>query len=167
MKRLIYFCVAALMLLGCSTDRSAVLKVYNWADYIDEELLDEFEEWYFEQTGENVSIVYQTFDINETMLSKIELGHEDYDVVCPSDYIIERMLRNDLLLPIDRNFGDTQHRTFLKSLQRLKGREKMPVTMLWGTCGEPWDSYIIQSTFLMNRPAAGRFCAIRPYEARF
>ena len=39
--------------------------------------------------------------------SKIELGHEDYDLACPSDYIIERMLKNDLLLPIERNFGDT------------------------------------------------------------
>lgn len=95
------------MLIGCSDDRSRILKVYNWADYIDEELLGEFEQWYYEQTGEKVEIIYQTFDINETMLSKIELGHEDYDVVCPSDYIIERMLKNDLLLPIKRDFGET------------------------------------------------------------
>ena len=94
------------MLAACSADRSSILKVYNWADYIDEELLAEFEVWYQEQTGEKVEIIYQTFDINETMLSKIELGHEDYDVVCPSDYIIERMLKNDLLLPIERNFGN-------------------------------------------------------------
>ena len=107
MKRLIYCFVAALVLLGCSDNRSGILKVYNWADYIDEELLGEFEQWYFEQTGEKVEIIYQTFDINETMLSKIELGHEDYDVVCPSEYIIERMLMNDLLLPIDRDFGQT------------------------------------------------------------
>ena len=106
MKKVIYFIIAAFMLAACSADRSSILKVYNWADYIDEELLDEFEQWYLEQTGEKVEIIYQTFDINETMLSKIELGHEDYDVVCPSDYIIERMLKNDLLLPIERNFGN-------------------------------------------------------------
>ena len=93
MKRILYLALAALLLMGCSEDRSQILKVYNWADYIDEELLDEFEVWYEEQTGEKVEIIYQTFDINETMLSKIELGHEDYDVVCPSDYIIERMLK--------------------------------------------------------------------------
>ena len=104
MRRLIYCIIAALIFIGCSDDRSSILKVYNWADYIDEELLDEFEQWYLEETGEEVKIIYQTFDINETMLSKIELGHEDYDVVCPSDYIIERMLKNDLLLPIERNF---------------------------------------------------------------
>ena len=107
MKKILFAAIMALGLWSCSEDRNSILKVYNWADYIDEELLDEFEDWYHEQTGEEVEIIYQTFDINETMLSKIELGHEDYDVVCPSDYIIERMLKNDLLLPIERNFGET------------------------------------------------------------
>lgn len=107
MKKFFIATLAALMLWGCSEDRDHILKVYNWADYIDEELIGEFEQWYQEQTGEKVEVVYQTFDINETMLSKIELGHEDYDVACPSDYIIERMLRNNLLLPINRDFGDT------------------------------------------------------------
>ena len=107
MKKLILTALAAILLTGCADERDNILKVYNWADYIDEELLGEFEQWYEEQTGEKVQIIYQTFDINETMLSKIELGHEDYDVVCPSDYIIERMLKNDLLLPIERDFGET------------------------------------------------------------
>ena len=56
--------------------RKEILKVYNWGDYIDEELLDEFEVWYYEQTGCEVEIVYQTFDINEVMLAKIEKGEE-------------------------------------------------------------------------------------------
>lgn len=107
MKKFLFATLTALLLCGCSEDRDHILKVYNWADYIDEELIGEFEQWYEEQTGEKVEVVYQTFDINETMLSKIELGHEDYDVACPSDYIIERMLRNNLLLPINRDFGDT------------------------------------------------------------
>ena len=96
MKRILYIVAAALMLAGCSEDRSGILKVYNWADYIDEDLIGEFEEWYEEQTGESVEIIYQTFDINETMLSKIEFGQEDYDVVCPSDYIPLRMHVNHL-----------------------------------------------------------------------
>ena len=80
--------------------REEILKVYNWGDYIDEELLAEFEAWYEEQTGCPVKIVYQTFDINEVMLAKIEKGEADFDVVCPSEYIIERMMRNDILVPI-------------------------------------------------------------------
>lgn len=145
MKRLIYCLVAALVLLGCSNDRSSILKVYNWADYIDEELLGEFEQWYFEQTGENVEIIYQTFDINETMLSKIELGHEDYDVVCPSEYIIERMLMNDLLLPIDRDFGQTPDYTqyvspyIVEKFNQINGHGKnandYSVGYMWGTVG--------------------------------
>lgn len=88
-------------------DREHTLRVYNWSDYIDETVLDDFEVWYKEQTGEEVKVVYQLFDLNETMLSKIEKGHADFDVVCPSDYIIERMLHANLLLPIDKDFGGT------------------------------------------------------------
>ena len=46
MKKILYIAAAVLMLAGCSEDREHILKVYNWADYIDEELLDEFEVWY-------------------------------------------------------------------------------------------------------------------------
>ena len=82
------------------TSREEILKVYNWGDYIDEDLLEEFEEWYKEQTGCEVDVIYQTFDINEVMLAKIEKGEADFDGVCPSEYIIERMMRNNLLQPI-------------------------------------------------------------------
>ena len=104
MKKLVsVFALAACLLsaLSCGSPRDNVLKVYNWSDYIGEGIIEEFEEWYEEKTGEKITVVYQTFDINETMLSKIERGHEDYDVVCPSDYIIERMLNNGLLIPLD------------------------------------------------------------------
>ena len=145
MKKILYLALAVLMFMGCSEDRSQILKVYNWADYIDEELLDEFEVWYEEQTGEKVEIIYQTFDINETMLSKIELGHEDYDVVCPSDYIIERMLKNDLLLPLEREFGDTPDyignvAPFIREkFDEIEGYGKnandYSVAYMWGTVG--------------------------------
>ena len=145
MKKFFAIMAAALMLCACSEDRSHILKVYNWADYIDEALLGEFEQWYEEQTGEPVKVIYQTFDINETMLSKIELGHEDYDVVCPSDYIIERMLSSDLLLPMDKNFGDTPDYTvnvapFITScFDMIEGHGKnandYSVAYMWGTTG--------------------------------
>lgn len=109
--------MAALFCCPVSTiaaDRAHTLKVYNWADYIDmDNVLNTFPDWYKQQTGEDVEIIYQTFDINESMLTEIEVGHEDYDVVCPSEYIIERMLRNNLLLKIDKNFGATPDYTTL------------------------------------------------------
>ena len=146
MKRIFSILAAAMMFAACSSDRDNILKVYNWSDYIDEALIGEFEEWYEEQTGEPVKIVYQTFDINETMLSKIEKGHEDYDVVCPSDYIIERMLREDLLLPINMDFGDTPNYIegslspyIVECLKNLKTGDKdaskYAVGFMWGTTG--------------------------------
>ncbi|MBQ0127916.1 MAG: ABC transporter substrate-binding protein [Bacteroidales bacterium] len=145
MKRLFLAIAALAALVSCSTDRSKILKVYNWADYIDETQIAEFEQWYQEQTGKEVHVVYQTFDINESMLTKIEKGHEDYDVVCPSDYIIERMLRSDLLLPIDRNFGDTPDYTqnvapfIVDKFRQIEGSGKdandYAVSYMWGTIG--------------------------------
>ena len=145
MKKLILTALAAILLTGCADERDNILKVYNWADYIDEELLGDFEQWYEEQTGEKVQIIYQTFDINETMLSKIELGHEDYDVVCPSDYIIERMLKNDLLLPIERDFGETPNYIdnvapyIIDKFSQIEGSGKdandYSVGYMWGTVG--------------------------------
>lgn len=102
--------LAIVCLPGCynmGEPRENILKVYNWADYIGEGVLEDFQAYYKEQTGKDIRIVYQTFDINEIMLTKIEKGHEDFDVVCPSEYIIERMLKKDLLLPIDTVFPES------------------------------------------------------------
>ena len=136
-----------MLAVGCSGDdaRKSILKVYNWADYIDEELLTEFEDWYYEQTGEEVEVVYQLFDINEIMLAKIERGKEDFDVACPSEYIIERMLKNDLLLPINKDFGSTPNylgnvSPFIKDVfDKIDGGGKnandYAVGYMWGTTG--------------------------------
>lgn len=157
MQKLLNILIAAAMalsLVSCGPDREHVLKVYNWADYIDEDILDEFEDWYEEQTGEKVKVVYQLFDINEVMLSKIERGHDDYDVVCPSDYIIERMLRSDLLLPIGRDFGDTPNYIdenlspfILDVFNTVDGYGKnandYAVGYMWGTTGFLYNEHFI------------------------
>lgn len=149
-KGLKYILVLAVILgLGAcgrsQEERSRILKIYNWADYIDEDVLAEFPAWYKEQTGEDIEIIYQVFDINEVMLTKIERGHEDFDVVCPSEYIIERMMRKDMLLPINRNFGDTPD--YLPNLapyiqdelnKMSHGEEKVTdyaAAYMWGTAG--------------------------------
>ena len=106
MKRFFSLAVAALLCTvgALAADRAHTLKVYNWADYIDmDNVLATFPEWYKAQTGEDVEVIYQTFDINESMLTQIEVGKEDYDVVCPSEYIIERMLKMNLLQKIRKD----------------------------------------------------------------
>lgn len=136
------------MLASCrdsNKERSHILKIYNWADYIDEEVLAEFPAWYKQQTGEEIRIIYQVFDINEIMLTKIERGHEDFDVVCPSEYIIERMLKKNLLLPIDRHFGKTPNylsnisayiqKELNKTSQPERTTTDYAVPYMWGTAG--------------------------------
>ena len=150
MKRILHISLLIAVLFGLATtthaaDREHTLKVYNWADYIDESLLEEFEEWYKEQTGEEVEIIYQLFDINEVMLAKLEKGHEDFDVVCPSEYIIDRMLTNDMLLPINRDFGNTPDYIslvspfFVDQLSKFDQPDKRAndyaVGYMWGTTG--------------------------------
>ncbi|MBR4303585.1 MAG: ABC transporter substrate-binding protein [Bacteroidaceae bacterium] len=159
MKRIsrIFFVVAVLMGISLQVfakddDRNQILKVYNWADYIDEDLITEFEEWYKQQTGEDVEVIYQTFDINEVMLTKIEKGHEDYDVVCPSEYIIERMLRNNLLLPISKDFGSTPDYTknvspyakdqFAKMSNSVNAND-YAVGYMWGTTGVMYNTAMV------------------------
>jgi len=126
-------------------ERQQVLKIYNWADYIDEGLLTEFPKWYKEQTGEDVRIVYQVFDMNEVMYTKIDLGKEDFDLACPTQAIIQRMMDKDLVLPISREFGNTPNYLsnlspfILKRLDdfSMKGMKAADyvVPYMWGTSG--------------------------------
>lgn len=152
-RTLVVLVMAALMacpLFTQAADRAHTLKVYNWADYIDmDNVLNNFPAWYKEQTGEDVEIIYQTFDINESMLTEIEIGHEDYDVICPSEYIIERMLRRGLLQPINKDFGSLPDYTKLvapfaqEMFQQMVAEDKQEdmkasdytIGYMWGTTG--------------------------------
>ena len=144
----LFVALAAIVLVSCNrVDRAHQLKVLNWADYIDEDVKAGFEDWYFQQTGEKVQLVYETFDINETALTKIEVGHEDYDVFCPSEYIIERMLKKDLILPIRKDLIPDSIYYFnnispfvLDKFQQMAPRYDLQVSdytvgYMWGTTG--------------------------------
>lgn len=156
MKKLLAIAAMIAAAVSCSSNREQVLKVYNWSDYIDESVLPEFEEWYKAQTGEDITVVYQTFDVNETMLSKIEKGHEDYDVVCPSDYIIERMLNSGLILPLD--FASIPDSINYIELNKSPYMQKMfseinpsidaneySVPYMWGTTGIIYNTDVVSA----------------------
>ncbi|MFC4811346.1 ABC transporter substrate-binding protein [Paenibacillus sp. GCM10023250] len=72
------------------------LTIYNWGDYIDPELIAEFEK----ESG--LKVIYQTFDSNEAMMTKIEQGGTTFDISVPSEYAIDKMKQEHLLLPIDK-----------------------------------------------------------------
>lgn len=86
--------LAVFSLTGCGSDNSGQngeVYVYNWGEYIDPDTISMFEE----ETG--IKVVYDEFDTNEAMYPKVAAGSSAYDVICPSDYMIKKMMDNDLL----------------------------------------------------------------------
>jgi len=109
MKKIILILFAlASVLTGCSDNEpSETLNVYNWGQYISdgsEESLnvnEEFEIYCAEELGRNVKVNYTTYASNEDMYNKIKSGSVTYDVIIPSDYMIEKMIAEDMLLKLD------------------------------------------------------------------
>jgi len=102
-------CLLCPMLSSCGSESggATTLYVYNWGEYISdgsEDSLDvnaEFEQYCREELGMNVKVNYSTFSSNEDMYAKISSGSSTYDVIIPSDYMIERMVGENLLAPLD------------------------------------------------------------------
>ena len=125
------------------------LVVYNWGEYIDPEVLTIFEE----ETG--INVVYEEFETNEILYPKVSSGAIAYDVVCPSDYMIQRMIENDLLTEINfdnipniKNIG----KQYMEQSRQFDAENKYSVPYCWGTVGilynktmvdEPVDSWSI------------------------
>ena len=96
---LFMLCAAiSLGLTGCGSSsggEKGEVVVYNWGEYLDPDTLDLFEE----ETG--IHVIYDEFDTNEAMFPKVEAGAASYDVICPSDYMIQKMIDHDLLAEIN------------------------------------------------------------------
>lgn len=133
---------------NASTSEKKVV-VYNWGEYLDPEVLTMFEE----ETG--IQVVYEEFETNEIMYPKVQSGAVAYDVVCPSDYMIQRMIENNLLAEINfdniPNVSNIGTRYFEKS-QEFDPENKYSVPYCWGTVGilynktmvdEPIDSWSV------------------------
>lgn len=104
--------------------------IYNWGDYIDPELIKEFEAEYGYQ------VVYETFDSNEAMITKIKQGGTNYDIAIPSEYKISEMIDSDLLVPLDyskiEGFDHIDDR--FKNLSFDPGNT-YSIPYFWGTLG--------------------------------
>lgn len=141
----------AMTIAACSepANENGVVYVYNWGEYIDPTVLDMFEE----ETG--IKVIYDEYETNEIMYPKVEAGGATYDVVCPSDYTIQKMIENDMLAEINfdnmpnvKNIGEQY---FVQS-QEFDPENKYSVPYCWGTVGilynktmvsEPIDSWSV------------------------
>ena len=116
------------------------LYVYNWGEYIDESVIDEFEE----ETG--IKVVYDLFETNEEMYPVIEAGGVNYDVVCPSDYMIQKMRENDLLAEI--NFDNVPNidqidPAYMEMSKSFDPENKYSVPYCWGTVGILYNTKLL------------------------
>ena len=116
------------------------LYVYNWGEYIDEDVISQFEE----ETG--ITVVYDLFETNEEMYPVIEAGAVNYDVVCPSDYMIQKMRENDLLAEL--NFDnipniDQIDPAYMEMSQAFDPENKYSVPYCWGTVGILYNTRLL------------------------
>ncbi len=113
-KSISYFLVLAVLILilcpvfsSCASDGVTTLYVYNWGEYISDgsaeslNVNDEFEKYCKETLGLNVEVNYSTYSSNEDMYAKLSSGSAVYDVIIPSDYMIQRMVTENMLAPLD------------------------------------------------------------------
>lgn len=115
---------------GSSAESKGEVNVYNWGEYIDETLLDEFTQ----QTG--IKVNYTTYSDNESLYSMLSSGTADYDVIIPSDYMISRLISEGMLEKLD--FDNIPNYSYIDDA--YKGLEYDPdneysVAYTWGTVG--------------------------------
>lgn len=141
------------ILTACGSEQegeNGEVVVYNWGEYIDPDVLTSFEE----ETG--IRVIYDEFETNEIMYPKVEAGASAYDVVCPSDYMIRKMIDNDLLSEINYdhipNAKEHIGSQYFEQSREFDPENAYSIPYCWGTVGilynktmvdEPVDSWDI------------------------
>jgi len=158
-------------LIGCGEqeDDAIVLRVSNWEEYIDEgeweedevididddtniigvnSLVDDFQDWFYETYGKKVVVEYSTFGTNEELYNQLTIG-DVYDLVCPSEYMIMKMMREDMLVPFSEDFYDDKNENnyysrgvspYIRNVYDELSIEGEPISKyaagyMWGTLG--------------------------------
>lgn len=150
--------VLAVSLAACNGGNKFV--IYNCADYIDEEILSEFEDYYKEKTGQKIKVVYSTFDTNEEMLTKMDSGAA-VDVICPSEYAIQRLIEKGYVQKINKenistignvnqDLYNTTKRVFSALDTEAKNINDYYVPYMWGTVGIVYNEQTVTNADLAN-----------------
>ncbi len=150
-KTSLFFGLSILCLTSCSNTSSADvinLRVLNCEDYIGDGVIEAFEAYEREENGKNVKVIYDTFDTNETMLSSLKTGKSTYDLICPSDYTIQKMMSSGMLEPFDDkgtpNYDKYVSPYLIRQLQKITADDgtgvQKPIAeysrgYMWGTLG--------------------------------
>lgn len=110
-------------------EEKTVLNVYNWGEYIEQSVIDMFEDKY-----PNIKVNYTTFDSNESMYSKIISGAASYDIIIPSDYMISKLIKEDMLAELD--FSNIPNYKYIGDAYKNLSHDpenKYSIPYFWGT----------------------------------
>ena len=143
----VVLCVAlvsglALTLIACgdTTPRDEILKLYMPGEYIDESIFDDFSAWYEEQTGKKVTVRIKTFDSVENIQLAVGANKSDYDLLCPSDYMVEYLISKNLVLESGMDIAGGLFRTeYVETARQFDSTLKYAVPYMYGTLGLVYD----------------------------
>lgn len=127
--------VATALFTGCGSKggENGVVYVYNWGEYIDPETIEMFEE----ETG--IKVEYEEYETNEIMYPKVAAGTSNYDLLCPSDYMITKLMENDMLAELNfDNMPNAKANIGVQYYEQAAGFDpgnKFCVPYCWGTVG--------------------------------
>jgi spermidine/putrescine-binding protein len=145
-KIIILVALFALVISLSACDNRPVLRILNWAEYIDEALIEDFEEEY------NVRVVYDTVDSNEAMELRIKAGTTKYDIAFPSDYMIDKLSQQDLLNEIDytklTGFETVSIKEEVSNLTENETYNPYFVPYFWGTLGIMYNLELVDEADL-------------------
>lgn len=142
-------CFASLS--ACDSNYDVVLNVYNWGEYISDGSYDSlnvneaFEKWYYQEYGIRVKVNYDTYDSNESLRAKLESDAVSYDVIIPSDYMIDYFIEHDMLQELDfdniPNFEKNIPEQFRNLFYDPENKYTVPYT--YGMVGIVYDTNIV------------------------
>lgn len=145
----------ALSAAGCTaSSASTVLRVYNWEDYISQpdgesdEYVDLIAK--FEEENPGVTVEYSTFGTNENMYNELKINAAGYDLVCPSDYMIMKMISEDMVEPFTDDFLANSNYTkyaspYIKDLFEENGWTRYAAAYMWGTMGYVYNPALVNA----------------------
>lgn len=157
MKKVLCLLMTVLMILPAAALADEVVNVFNWEDYIDEDVLAQFEE----ETG--IKVNYMRFTDNEEMVISVESNPGAFDVVFPSEYMVQRLMKKGLLAEI--NYDNIPN--FANIRESLKNPDYDPgnahsVPYMWGTLGILYNTKLVDEAdvqswnVLMDQKYAGK-----------
>ena len=153
--------VMSMTLAACGQGGAAkdqTLKIYNWSDYIDPQILADFTQ----ETG--IKVQYDTFDSNEILETKVLQGNTGYDIVAPSNHNVPRYVTAGAIAQLDKSKLPNNMNLWpdiMSHMEPFDPGQKYTVPYMWGTIGIGYNPEKVKAACRASPSTAGRWCSIR------